>query len=79
VSPAEQDFRRIAREAPSLPWNSFRGDSGANLVVNNPGSFRGNRRNRGGDDGRDESTGETDFANALRVDDFGNAALEVAP
>jgi hypothetical protein len=45
--------------------------------MNNPGSFRGNRRNRGGDDGRDESTGEADFANALLVDDFGNAALEL--
>jgi hypothetical protein len=25
-----------------LPWNSFRGDSGANLVVNTQGSTRGN-------------------------------------
>jgi hypothetical protein len=58
-----------------LPWNSFLGDSGAECVMNNPGSFRGNRRNRGGDDGRDESTGEADFANALLIDDFGNAAL----
>ena len=38
------------------------------------GEFRGNRRNRGGDNGRDESTGEADFADALLVDDFGNAA-----
>jgi hypothetical protein len=60
-----------------LPWNSFRGDSGAERVMKNPASFRGNRRNRGGDDGRDESTGDADFANALLVDDFGIAALGV--
>ena len=70
--PRRGTSERLDHDVSSLPCVSTCGDSGANLVVNNPGSFR---RNRGGDDGRDESTGDADFANALLVDDFGNAAL----